>query len=95
MWNETIVLMRRVPHLLNTSKKEMGINIHTKSVLELNHHLTVRTMPLVSKKPSYRPLLNALLSTLFACASKNLQHVNVYLHAFVHASSLFSASLIL
>lgn len=37
----------------------------------------------------------ALLSTLFACASRYLQHVSVYLHAFVHPSSLLSASLIL
>lgn len=43
---------------------------------------------------AYR-LRMALLSTLFACASKYLQHVSVYLHAFVHPSSLLSASLIL
>jgi hypothetical protein len=44
---------------------------------------------------SYLSLLARILSTLFACASKYLQHVSVYLHAFVQLSSLLSASLIL
>ena len=39
--------------------------------------------------------LTPRLSTVFACASRYLQHVNVYLHAFVHPSSLFNANLIL
>jgi len=39
--------------------------------------------------------LALILSTLFACASKYLQHVNVNLHAFVQLSSLFSANLML
>lgn len=43
----------------------------------------------------YRLLLALMLSTLFACASRYLQHVKVYLHALVQFSSLLSASLML
>lgn len=51
--------------------------------------------PFPSPSPSYLALLIAKLSTLFACASKYLQHVSVYLQAFVQLSSLFIANLIL